>query len=278
MARRRRGMWPKAESPNAIYEVRMEKAVLPQGFGFRVRGPEASNSLDSPSIPAYIGATPPQGMACCPGFLPTQEGAGYMRGVEHFWAILLAAGEGERVRSLTNDGHGRHVPKQFWSLDGRDSLLQLAMRRAEALVPRDRMVPVVAAQHRHWWRAELQDFPPGNVVVQPSNKGTSAGILLPLAHVLRLDPGGPGGGAPHRPRCEAGGDPGQVPGGRSQSPGGRPPTGGSPRHGASGERPGVRVDHAGGCRRGDGTLPGPGIRGEAGPGPRPASWPSKGDC
>jgi mannose-1-phosphate guanylyltransferase len=111
-----------------------------------------------------------------------------MRGVEHFWAILLAAGEGERVRSLTNDGHGRHLPKQFWSLDGRDSLLRLAMQRAEALVPKDRMVPVVAAQHRHWWRAELQDFPPGNVVVQPSNKGTSAGILLPLAHVLRLDP------------------------------------------------------------------------------------------
>jgi mannose-1-phosphate guanylyltransferase len=111
-----------------------------------------------------------------------------MRGVEHFWAILLAAGEGERVRSLTNDGHGRHVPKQFWSLDGRDSLLRLAMRRAECLVPRHRVVPVVAAQHRHWWGAELQDLPPGNVVVQPRNKGTSAGILLPLAHVLRTDP------------------------------------------------------------------------------------------
>jgi mannose-1-phosphate guanylyltransferase len=111
-----------------------------------------------------------------------------MMGAEHFWAILLAAGEGERVRSLTNDGHGRHVPKQYWSLDGRDSLLRLAMHRAETLVPRHRMVPVVAAQHRHWWRTELQDLPLKNVVVQPRNKGTSAGILLPLAHVLRMDP------------------------------------------------------------------------------------------
>jgi mannose-1-phosphate guanylyltransferase len=111
-----------------------------------------------------------------------------MMGTEHFWAILLAAGEGERVRSLTSDARGHHVPKQFWSLDGGDSLLRLAMRRAEALVPLDRMVPVVAAQHRHWWATELQDLPPGNVVVQPRNKGTSAGILLPLAHILRMDP------------------------------------------------------------------------------------------
>jgi mannose-1-phosphate guanylyltransferase len=111
-----------------------------------------------------------------------------MKGIEHFWAILLAAGEGERVRSLTHDRGGRHVPKQFWSLDGRDSFLRLAMRRAETLVPRERIVPVVAAQHRHWWEKELLDLPPDNVVVQPRNKGTAAGILLPLAHILRMDP------------------------------------------------------------------------------------------
>ena len=111
-----------------------------------------------------------------------------MKGIEHLWAILLAAGEGERVRSLTHDRQGRHVPKQFWSLDGGDSLLRLAIRRAEALVPKHRIVPVVAAQHRHWWKAELRDLDPEKVVVQPQNKGTAVGILLPLAYVLRTDP------------------------------------------------------------------------------------------
>lgn len=111
-----------------------------------------------------------------------------MKGMERSWAILLAAGEGERVRSLTHDGRGRHVPKQFWSLDGRNSFLRLAIRRAEAMVPRHRIVPVVAAQHRHWWRAELHDLPTDNVIVQPMNKGTAAGVLLPLAHILRRDP------------------------------------------------------------------------------------------
>jgi hypothetical protein len=33
-------MWPKAESPNDICAVRRGKAVLPPGFGFRVRRPE----------------------------------------------------------------------------------------------------------------------------------------------------------------------------------------------------------------------------------------------
>jgi len=111
-----------------------------------------------------------------------------MKGIEHFWAIVLAAGEGERVRSLTSDGQGRHVPKQFWSLDGRDSLLRLAVRRAEILIPHQRIVPVVAAQHRRWWTEELSDLPPGNVVVQPRNRGTAVGILLPLAHILKKDP------------------------------------------------------------------------------------------
>ena len=111
-----------------------------------------------------------------------------MKDIGHLWAILLAAGDGNRVRSLTIDAAGEAVPKQFWSMDGRGSLLRRTIQRAAALVPMNRVVPVVALQHRHWWDEELADIPPQNVAVQPQNKGTAAGILLPFMHIVQRDP------------------------------------------------------------------------------------------
>jgi hypothetical protein len=46
------------------------------------------------------------------------------------WAIVLAAGEGSRLRRLTTDGSGASIPKQFCSLRNGPSLLHEALRRA----------------------------------------------------------------------------------------------------------------------------------------------------
>ena len=100
------------------------------------------------------------------------------------WAIVLAAGEGSRLSSLTTDAEGRVVPKQYCSLDGRDSLLGSARRRAGRVVPNDRILTVVARQHSRWWRAPSTSA----LVVQPENRGTAAGVLLPLLTVLDRDP------------------------------------------------------------------------------------------
>ena len=51
------------------------------------------------------------------------------------WALVLAAGEGSRLRALTTT-NGVAVPKQFCSLQGGPSLLQEALHRAEAVAPR----------------------------------------------------------------------------------------------------------------------------------------------
>ena len=104
------------------------------------------------------------------------------------WSLILAAGEGSRLRSLTTTSSGLTVPKQFCSLLGGHSLLEEAMNRAEAVAPRSRMVTVVADQHRRWWEAALWSMPSDNLIVQPENKGTAAGLLLPLLHVAERDP------------------------------------------------------------------------------------------
>jgi mannose-1-phosphate guanylyltransferase len=104
------------------------------------------------------------------------------------WALVLAAGEGTRLHDLTRNVHGVVVPKQFCSLQGGPSLLQEALQRAATVAPMTRVCTVVAAQHRHWWTSMLSYLPERNVIVQPQNRGTAHGILLPLLRVLDRDP------------------------------------------------------------------------------------------
>jgi len=107
---------------------------------------------------------------------------------EHIWALVLAAGDGNRLRSLTTTATGVAIPKQFCSLHGGDSLLDEALQRAAAVAPVKRTCAIVAAQHRDWYAAPLARLPDANVVVQPENRGTAHGILLPLLHIAQRDP------------------------------------------------------------------------------------------
>jgi len=104
------------------------------------------------------------------------------------WALVLAAGEGSRLRSLTTTPNGLAVPKQFCSLHGGPSLLNEALLRAAAVAPPERTCAIVAAQHARWWPTPLRGLPNANVVVQPENRGTAHGILLPLLHIAAMDP------------------------------------------------------------------------------------------
>jgi mannose-1-phosphate guanylyltransferase len=104
------------------------------------------------------------------------------------WAVVLAGGSGNRLRHLTTDARGVSVPKQYCSLDGGPSLLELAMRRAEQVVARRSITAIVAQQHEQWWRESLSGMPRDNVIVQPSNRGTGLGILLSVLSILEQDP------------------------------------------------------------------------------------------
>lgn len=104
------------------------------------------------------------------------------------WSIVLAAGDGNRLKELTKTQAGDTVPKQFCSLNRRECLLQLALQRAESISTAERVGTVVAAQHRRWWRRPLQELPAGNVIVQPSNRGTAIGTALALLEIERQDP------------------------------------------------------------------------------------------
>lgn len=109
---------------------------------------------------------------------------------DHRWALVLAAGEGSRLRALTTQPCGTPVPKQYCSLHGGPSLVEDAIQRARSQVAADRVCAIVAQQHHRWWSTidALTQRPAHNLIVQPRNRGTAIGILYSLVHILSRDP------------------------------------------------------------------------------------------
>src|SRR5690348_5704087 len=101
----------------------------------------------------------------------------------HLWSIVLAAGRGTRLSSLTGG-----VPKQFWSPRGDRSLLEETLARVSPLVPRDRVVTVVDRSHRRYVALLEARAAVGPVAYQPGDLGTAAGVLFGLHEVARRDP------------------------------------------------------------------------------------------
>jgi mannose-1-phosphate guanylyltransferase len=108
----------------------------------------------------------------------------------HTWSLILAGGEGRRLRALTTKPCGTSVPKQYCSLHGGHSLLEDAIARGGRVVAPDRVCTIVAQQHRQWWTEcapLLEALDGGNLIVQPRNLGTGIGILYSLLHILAKD-------------------------------------------------------------------------------------------
>ena len=102
------------------------------------------------------------------------------------WAIILAGGDGLRLRSLTQKIAGDLRPKQFCALVDGETMFDCTRRRAELLIRPDRQVAVVTQEHREYFGPLSSDLAPGCLVVQPSNQGTLAGIVYSVMRVEHL--------------------------------------------------------------------------------------------
>lgn len=103
------------------------------------------------------------------------------------WAVVLAGGDGVRLRPYVERRFGEPRPKQYCAFSGRRSMLEHTLARADALAGATRTVTVVSAAHAPWASTQLVDHP-GTVIAQALNRDTGPGVYLPLAHVRARAP------------------------------------------------------------------------------------------
>jgi mannose-1-phosphate guanylyltransferase len=111
-------------------------------------------------------------------------------GVSTRCGIVLAAGEGSRLRSFVENLRGDALPKQYVNFIGKRSMLEHTFCRAQKMIPAERLFTVVSQSHLRYPEVRRQLFvrPKACVVEQPENRDTAPGLLLPLAHLYKRYP------------------------------------------------------------------------------------------
>lgn len=104
------------------------------------------------------------------------------------WAVVLAGGEGVRLRPLVRRLFGEERPKQYVPLLGPTSLLRQTLDRVGRLIPPERTVVVSRTEHARYIVRELPDGPKPIVLLQPQDRGTGTAVLFAAKHIQRWDP------------------------------------------------------------------------------------------
>ena len=102
------------------------------------------------------------------------------------WALLLAGGDGRRLRPLTRQIAGDPRPKQFCAIFDGETLLDRTRRRADLFTRGDQHVVVVSREHEPYYSGLITQLAPDRLVVQPRNAGTAPGILYPMLRIREL--------------------------------------------------------------------------------------------
>ncbi|MAT57064.1 MAG: hypothetical protein CMF23_03745 [Ignavibacteriae bacterium] len=106
---------------------------------------------------------------------------------ENLWGIVLAGGDGNRLRNFVQKIYGYYRPKQFCKIIGTRSLLQHTIDRTKIVMPDERIFVVLTKHHINFIKEEIQDHPKECLIIQPSPKDTGAGIIFPLIKVFKRD-------------------------------------------------------------------------------------------
>ena len=103
------------------------------------------------------------------------------------WSVVLAGGEGTRMRAWINASFGVSEPKQFCLLHGKRSMFQMTLDRARQIAPDGTIVAVTIRDFEQISKIQIgRRFV--DLLVQPANRGTTGAIYFVLSHIMRCDP------------------------------------------------------------------------------------------
>ena len=104
------------------------------------------------------------------------------------WAVVLAGGEGMRLRSLVRQVLGDDRPKQYVRLLGPRTLLRQTLDRVALAIPETRTLVVTVRQHARYISEEFTGVPHPTILAQPFDRGTAAGVLYPAHWIAWRNP------------------------------------------------------------------------------------------
>lgn len=103
-------------------------------------------------------------------------------------AVILAGGDGSRLKSLTKMITGDERPKQFCPiLDGR-TLLDETRDRVALSIPQSNTYFSLTSKHEAFYQRPLWNARAEQLIVQPENKGTAPAILYSLMRLTEIAP------------------------------------------------------------------------------------------
>jgi mannose-1-phosphate guanylyltransferase len=104
------------------------------------------------------------------------------------WALILAGGDGVRLRPLTRLIAGDERPKQFCRILGPQTLLEATEHRVGRLVAQPRMVIALTQTHERYYGPLVEGRPARSLLVQPENRGTAPAILYGALRIAAQAP------------------------------------------------------------------------------------------
>ena len=104
------------------------------------------------------------------------------------WAIILAGGEGSRLRALTRRIAGDERPKQFCPFVDGETPLDRTRARVGRIVGPDRTCLVLTRTHEPFYAPLIAEGLRGPLVVQPCGRGAAPAILYALLRIAEVAP------------------------------------------------------------------------------------------
>ncbi len=104
------------------------------------------------------------------------------------WSVVLAGGDGTRMRAWINASFGVSEPKQFCVLHGEKSMFQSTLDRARRIAPDGKIVAVTVRDFEQISKIQIGRRHV-DLLVQPADRGTAGAIYFALSHIMRCDPG-----------------------------------------------------------------------------------------